>query len=502
MTLTTLLIYIGIAAIVLTLLVGAVMKGHKSWLMTFLQNYCGALFIFSGWVKAVDPLGTAYKMEQYFGEFESTFADSGMSFLAPIFPWLGEYAIGFSVFMIIFEIVLGLMLIIGAKPKLTSWLFLALVVFFTFLTGFTYLTGYVPEGVNFFEFGKWGAYNANNMKVTDCGCFGDFIKLEPKTSFFKDIALMVPALYFVFKHKDMHQLFTSKVRNILVGLTTVGLLIYCMSNYVWDIPHADFRPFKVATDIRGQKEAEAEAQANVQITDWILKNNTSGEEISLPNATYMKEFQKYPKSEWTIIDQKKTEPSIPITKISEFSIENVDGYEVTDELLGESGYSVMLVCHKLYTKEGMKTETFTVRDTFYAIDTVLVEGQNEPSLVKSIQDIKERTESRDVFVFDADYIKRFTEVTNPFTTAAQKTGWKVYGVAGGAGASKIEDFRHAAQTAYPFHMADDILLKTIVRSNPGIVLLKDGKIINKWHYKKLPPFEEVFKSEKILLGEN
>ena len=171
MTLSILLFRVGIAAILLTLLVGFGFKKHKSWLMTFVQNYCGALFLFSGWVKAVDPLGTAYKMEQYFGEFESVFSDTAMSFIAPIFPFLGEYVASFSVGVIVFELILGLMLIMGSKSKLTSWLFFGLVAFFTVLTGFTYLTGYVPQDVNFFEFSKWAPYNENNMKVTDCGCF-------------------------------------------------------------------------------------------------------------------------------------------------------------------------------------------------------------------------------------------------------------------------------------------------------------------------------------------
>ena len=499
MTLTTLLIRIGIAAVLLTLLTGFAFKKHKSWLMTFLQNFCGALFLFSGWVKAVDPLGTAYKLEQYFGEFESVFSDTAVSFIAPMFPWLSEYAVSFSVVMIVFEIVLGLMLLMGSKSKLTSWLFLGLIVFFTALTGFTYLTGYVPEGVNFFEFGKWGEYNSNNMKVTDCGCFGDFIKLEPKTSFMKDVALLFPALYFVFKHKDMHEFFSSKVQNIIIGLTTIGLFVYCFSNYIWDIPHADFRPFQVATDVRGQKEIEGEAQASVQITDWILQNKESGKQISLTNQQYINEkgYAEYPKSEWTIVDQKKTEPSIPITKISEYVIEDFEGYEVTEELLGEPGYSVMIVCYKLYTDDDkIKSTSYTVSDTIYTIDTVLIEGQTAPSLVKTIKEIKQRTETKDIHLFDENYIARFKEVSNDFTEAADKAGWRVYGVVGGAGENKIEDFRHAAQTAYPFYVADDILLKTIVRSNPGIVVMKDGKILDKWHYKKLPKFAEVMRDER------
>jgi len=495
MTLSILLFRVGIAAVLLTLLVGFGLKKHKSWLMTFVQNYCGALFLFSGWVKAVDPLGTAYKMEQYFGEFESTFSDTAMSFIAPIFPFLSEYVASFSVGMIVFELILGLMLIMGAKSKLTSWLFFGLVAFFTVLTGFTYLTGYVPQDVNFFEFSKWGAYNENNMKVTDCGCFGDFLKLEPYVSFLKDIALLVPALYFMFRHKDMHELFSGKVRTAILGLATAGSLVYCFSNYIWDIPHADFRPFKTSVNIRGEKEAQGEAMGNVQITEYILKSKTSEEVVSLTYNEYINErgYEKYPKEKWTIIDQKKTEPAIPINKISEYAIEDFNGYEVTDELLGESGYSVMLVCYKLYTDDDkMVAQSYTISDTIYAVDTVLIDGQTEPSIVKSIKEIKQRTESKDVHLFDQDYVARFTDVTNPFTEAAEKAGWKIYGVAGGAGENKIDDFRHAAQTAYPFYVADDILLKTIVRSNPGIVVLKDGEIINKWHYKKLPKFEEVF----------
>jgi len=343
----------------------------------------------------------------------------------------------------------------GNRSKFTSWTFLGLIAFFTGLTGFTHLTGYVPEGVNFFEFGKWGEFNKNNMKVTDCGCFGDFLKLEPKISFYKDLALLIPAFFLIFKHKDMHQFFSKTVQNGIIGVSIVGLLLYCFSNYVWDIPHADFRPFKVDTNIKDKRAEELAAQASVQITHWVLENKASKEQLTLPNATYMKQFKNYPKAEWEIVDQVKTEPAIPSTKLSEYSIENAEGYEVTEELLNDPGYSVMMVCYKLY-------------------------GDDDN--------------------FDKSYIERFTEVTNTFTSEAEKAGWKVYGVAGGAGANKIERFRHEAQTAYPFYMADDILLKTIVRSNPGIVVMKNGKILNKWHYKKLPPFSEVQGQYKELLG--
>ena len=194
MTLGTLVIGIGIAALVLTLLGGFVAKKVDNWLVSYLQNFTGALFIFSGWVKAIDPLGTAYKMEQYFAEFESTFSGTWFSFLAPLFPQLSEWASSFSVFMIVLEMVLGIMLLVGSSRRFTAWAFFLLVAFFTFLTGFTYLTGYVPEGVNFFQFGKWGEYVETNMKVTDCGCFGDFLKTRT-SSFLLKRCLFVNSSY-------------------------------------------------------------------------------------------------------------------------------------------------------------------------------------------------------------------------------------------------------------------------------------------------------------------
>jgi uncharacterized membrane protein YphA (DoxX/SURF4 family) len=260
MSLIALMSYIAVVAAGLTALNQFFFKNVKNIGVTYVQNFAGALFVFSGWVKAIDPLGTAYKMEQYFAEFESTFAGTWFDFLAPLFPKMAEYAIAFSVFTIIFEIILGILLLIGGRIKFTVWAFFSMMLFFTFLTGFTYLTGYVPESINFFRFSEWGPYVSTNMKVTDCGCFGDFIKLEPKVSFLKDVFLMIPALIFIYFQDKMHQFFDIKTRNILVLVSLPLLLLYCMSNYVWDIPHLDFRPFKVGTDIRTKKKQQSKLQ--------------------------------------------------------------------------------------------------------------------------------------------------------------------------------------------------------------------------------------------------
>ena len=95
MTIGTLVLYIGLVAAILTAAIKFGLKKDAPIWMIFLQTFCGSLFLFSGWVKAVDPLGTAYKMEQYFTEFHYTFQDTAMSFIAPLFPFLSEYVVGF-----------------------------------------------------------------------------------------------------------------------------------------------------------------------------------------------------------------------------------------------------------------------------------------------------------------------------------------------------------------------------------------------------------------------
>jgi len=522
MTLTTLLIRIGIVSVLLTLLMffGIIKTRRASitalitdgetdvtdhstklsetdksklafrkpgnFLMSLLQNFCGVLFLFSGWVKAVDPLGTAYKMEQYFAEFESTFQGTWMKFIAPIFPVLSEYAIGFSVAMIVIEIILGLMLIMGMRGKLTAWAFFLLVAFFTFLTGFTYLTGYVPNGSNFFDFASWGEYQKTNMKVTDCGCFGDFIKLEPYTSFLKDVALLFPALFFLFRSKTMHKVFSNPLQTGIVGLSTLGLLVYCISNFAWDIPHADFRPFNIGKDVRTQKQIEADAQAEVKITDWKLKHNETGEELIVENGEYLGNYKKY-KGVYKVVDQIKSEPSMAITKISDFTIEDADGNDLTDNILSEPGAQLLIVNYKL--KGGQSVEkTRMVRDSIFKVDTVLAD--NKEMIVKTFDKVVERKETYDDYVWDSGYLEKHKRL-KPFTDAAKSAGLPVTMAIGGADEMQILDFNTDTQLNLNYGMADDILLKTIVRSNPGVVLFKDGKILDKWHINKLPDFNSV-----------
>jgi uncharacterized membrane protein YphA (DoxX/SURF4 family) len=520
MTLGKLTIGVAIAALLFTFLLYLLQKKQvKNIFISYLQSFTGMLFIFSGAVKAIDPLGTAYKMEQYFAEFESTFQATWMSFIAPLFPTLSEYAIGFSVGMIVFEVILGVMLLVGAFPKFTSWAFFLLVAFFTFLTGFTYLTGYVPSEpvivaeneagkrqqflesafeeqekgwiakdtvkVNFFNFGYWQEYKETNMKVTDCGCFGDFMKLKPFTSFMKDVFLMIPAILFLFFSSQMHQMLSKTASVLMISLGTIGATIYCLSNYVWNLPDVDFRPFKEGVNVVERKAYEAEATA-VKVIGYELINKSTKEKVQL-GMDQLSEFKNYPKTEWNY-EQIRSKPAMEPTKISDFAIENYEGYEITEDILEQKGYSIMIVAYKL-DYDGVQTATSMRSDTTFAIDTLKVE--NNIKLVQRVVAVKEIPVENHQYVWNDNYVKRWTAVVNPLIVAAEKAGIKAYAVTKPYSYSVVDDFRHATQSAYPFYKADDILLKTIIRSNPGIVLWKDGAIVKKWHYKQLPSFESI-----------
>jgi len=487
MTLTKILIWVAFYALILTLIVGFGFKKHRNWFMTYVQNYCGAFFLFSGWVKAVDPMGLAFKMADYFAAFETTFSETWMSFICPIFPALSSIKFGFATSMIVFELILGVMLIIGSRSKFTIWSFGILVAFFTVLTGYTYLTGYVPSGTNFFSFSDWGAFKDSNMQVTDCGCFGDYLKLKPFTSFMKDVVLLFPAFYFLFRHKDMHQLFTPNIR-LGLGISTLLIsLVLCLSNYVWDIPNRDFRPFKKGVNVAETKEAELGAIAAIPIIAYELKSKATGEVTTIPYNQYIKDFKKYPKEDYEF-EQVLGESTLEPTKISEYSISDIDGVEITGDLLHNEKPSVMFVSY--IVKGNGKKALRTVKDTLMSLDTIQT-TTGTSKIEQTIDKIVLREEEYLDYVWDPDFFSDYADVIRPFAEAAQADGFHVYAVAGGADKNMLDQLKHDAGLNFEFYTADDILLKTIVRSNPGTVLWKNGVILDKWHVDKLPDYEAV-----------
>ncbi len=488
MTISGLVFNIGIVAIILTLVIGLALKKQKSYLMTFLQTFTGVLFIFSGWVKAIDPMGTAFKMEQYFGEFESLFSQTMFKFISPIFPMLSNISIWFSVGMIIFEIVLGIMLLVGIRPKLTAWLFFLLVVFFTILTGFTYLTGYVPSGSTFFDFASWGPYKASNMKVTDCGCFGDFLKLEPKISFMKDLVLLVPAIYFLFRHKDMHALLSKKWNSILMLASTLVLIIYCLNNFVWNEPHIDFRPFKNGANIAALRAEEKKAQAEVQITDFTLKSLVDGKTIDVPYKQYMADTTYQDKSKWTVLEQIKTALRIPKTKISEFEITDFDGNDSTDLYISNPKNHFMVLSPKVKFKTGSIKSV--VQDSIFKMDTVFMKDGKIKEVKKTFLNVMNKEISKTDFIFPESFLSDL-KAMKPLLESAKKDGNDVSVVIGSFTKEAADDLAKETGIDAIFLAADDILLKTVMRSNPGMVLWKNGVIVQKWHKNKLPDYNTI-----------
>ena len=176
--------------------------------------FVGAMFVFSGFVKLVDPIGSQYKFEEYFGE-----SVLNLEFLIP-------YALPFSIVLILAEIMLGVMLLLGYKSKVTVWSLLGITTIFLFLT--------------------W--YSAYYNKVTDCGCFGDAIKLTPWETFWKNVILIGLIILLLFRVKDIKEVLSKKLTTalVLVSLLSFSYITYHVLNH---LPIIDFRAYAVGKNI-------------------------------------------------------------------------------------------------------------------------------------------------------------------------------------------------------------------------------------------------------------
>lgn len=297
-------------------------------------------FIFSGFVKLVDPLGSAYKFEEYFG------ADVlNLEFLIP-------YALPFSIVLILAEIVLGVTLLVGYLPKLTVWSLLAIISVFLFLT--------------------W--YSAYYNKVTDCGCFGDAVKLSSWGTFYKNIVLIAFILILVkgYKHiKPLYSLAFAKWTTFLSFFVFLYVVYYVLIH----LPIIDFRPYAIGKNIP--------------------------------------EEMKYVGTK---------EPAI-----HDFFLESEDGEELTNEVL-EADKVLLVVAYNINVSD---KQGFTA-------------------------------------------IKKATD-------EALKNGYKVYALS----SSMNEDFveiKNQFDLNFDMLFGDEIMLKTIIRSNPGIITLNKGTVTGKWSW--------------------
>ncbi|SNZ01810.1 BT_3928 family protein [Flagellimonas pacifica] len=357
------------------------------YLVWISRIFVGVLFIISGLIKLNDPVGFSFKLEEYFSQ--------GVLDL----PFLMPLALSISIFVVIVEVILGVLLLIGFKPKFTIWSLLLMIVFFTFLT----------------------FYSAYFNKVTDCGCFGDAVKLTPWESFTKDIILLVFILILFFGRKYITPLFNAKTNWILAGVSLVACALF--ANHVLNhLPSVDFRPYKIGANIQEGMSVPENAPKPLYEYAWQFKVNGE-EKIVITNGEYPKVDGEFIGVETTEI-QKGYEPPI-----HDFTIEQ-NGEDMASLIL-EEDKMVMVIAYDLAKSN---YEAFA--------DVALV------------------------------------------TLKAKEKGYAIVGMSASSNdwANKI---KKEYGLDFDFYFTDETTLKTIVRSNPAILVLERGTIQQKVHYNDL-----------------
>lgn len=349
-----------------------------------------ALFIFSGFVKAVDPLGSFYKIQDYLTAFGML---SWFPTYLPLFLAIILSAVEFGV---------GIFLFFGIRRKIASTLALLLMGVMTPLT----------------------LYLALANPVSDCGCFGDAWVLTNWQTFGKNILLLIAAISVFKGWKQIIRFITMKMEwmvSMYTFLFVFVLSFYCLEN----LPILDFRPYKTGVNIKSAMEVPEGAKPSEFESRFILEKNGKRQEFTLDN---------YPDSTWTFVEtrtllkEKGYEP--PIHDFSMMSMET--GEDITDSVLLDKGYTFLLVAHRV--EEADDSDIDLINEIY---DYSVEHGYGFYALTSSPDD-------------------------------------------------EIELWREKTGAEYPFCQMDDITLKTIIRSNPGLLLIKDGTILNKWSDNQLP----------------
>lgn len=286
--------------------------------LTVSRWFVGILFIFSGLVKANDPLGLSYKMQEFFEAW-------GLQ-------GFHDYTLTLSVLMNAFEIIAGVAVIIGWRMKLFSWLLLLLIIFFTFLTGYA-----------------WLAKNADGTaKFASCGCFGDCLPLTPQQSFLKDLLLLI-LIGFIFKYRHtIKPLFKKEIINAFL-IFDAALLSFLFQWYTLKyLPVVDCLPFKKGNNILELRKLPADAVADKYEYEFVYEKDGKKQSFSMKSL---------PDSTWKFVDRKQTlvakgknnEP-----KIKDFDLKTPDGADISSEILEQKGTYYLLFLqnfNKLSTKD-------------------------------------------------------------------------------------------------------------------------------------------------------
>ena len=276
----------------------------KNLITQFSRLFVGILFIISGLIKLNDPLGFSYKLDEYFSE--------------PVFnmPFFVPFTVAIALFLVILEVVLGVMLLIGYKAKWTIWSLLLLVVLFTFLT----------------------FYSAYFDVVKDCGCFGDALHLTPWQSFSKDLILLFFILILFFNQKYIKPLFANKIEISLV----LASLVLCSFMGYWVINHLplkDFRPYKVGVNIRKSMEIPDDAPKSIVEMVFIYKVKGVDKEFTEKDLMSLPEGAEFVDRKDKVIVQGYLPP------IHDFKLE-LDGEDKTDMILSEEK-AMLIVAYDL-----------------------------------------------------------------------------------------------------------------------------------------------------------
>lgn len=353
----------------------------------------GTMLIFSGFVKGIDPLGSAYKFNDYFAAF-------GLEFLDPI-------ALPLGILLSTFEFVLGAVLILNIRTRFTAWVLLIFMGFFTLLT----------------------FYLALENPVHDCGCFGDAIVMSNWETFYKNLVIMVFVVIIFFYRRQFKTVFSRVQQAGLTGSSTLIILAFTFYSY-HHLPIIDFRPYDIGTHIPEKMKIPEDAPQPEYKT--ILKYKKDGR---------VREFtmDSLPDSTWQWVETKNIQVSEGYTPpIDGFSITTLEGSDITDIVLKEKDYTFILMAHNL--REANRSD---------------------------IEEIKRLS----------DFCRSNNECSFIALTSSLE--------------QEIEAFREQTGVRFPFYHSDEITLKTIVRSNPGLLLLREGTIIDKWHHNDVPSPGEV-----------
>lgn len=347
----------------------------------------GLLFIFSGFIKLNDPIGFSFKLEEYFSP-----SVLDLEFLAP-------FALVIAILLVVFELVLGIMLLIGYLPKFTTWALLLMIIFFTFLT----------------------FYSAYYNKVTDCGCFGDAIPLTPWESFYKDVILLVLTLILFFNKKYINPVFVKASHRWIVFLSF--MLCFTFAYYVlMHLPVFDFRAYKVGVNIKEGMIVPEGAPESVYDYNWRFKVDGT-EKVITTTGAYPAVDGEFLGVETSLVREGYVPP------IHDFSVER-KGEDFTAQVLEEEKL-LMIIAYNLRRSE-------------------------KQGLLKLQQTIEQ----------------------------ARKNGYRVIGLSASGEEMKAE-LNEAYGLDLDWYFSDETALKTIIRSNPGIVRLEDGTIVQKLHWNDI-----------------